>query len=117
MAPHRADHLAKHLDLPDLTKLTRTFDVEFEGEGTPNDYACFPAWVMITHPRLADNFRGAKAGADTPAERCARLVLTLLTYERQGRHDVLIDARKRLRDIGPALFERYMLSRRTSLNR
>jgi hypothetical protein len=103
--------------MPELTKMALSFNSEFEGEGSPGDFAWFPAWLIIVHPQLPDRFRGAHEGADTPAERCARLVLTLLTFERQGRHSMLIDGRKKIRDIHSALFERYMQSRATSLNR
>lgn len=117
MAPRRAETLVERLKIAELTKLVRCFHVEFEGEGTANDFAWFPAWVLIAHPQLADSFRETQAGADTPAERCARLVLTLLAFERQGRHAMLIESRKKLRDAHRMLFERYMQSRPASLHR
>lgn len=117
MAPRRAEALAERLKMAELTTLVRSFNVEFEGEGTGNDFAWFPAWVLIAHPRLGDRFHGAQAGADTPPERCARLVLNLLAFERQGRHGMLIEGRKKLRDAHRMLFERYMQSRPASLGR
>jgi hypothetical protein len=117
MAPRRAQELTTRLNRAELNKLVRRFHVEFEGEGTANDFAWFPAWVLIVHPQLASSFHMAQAGADTAPERCVRLMLSLLTLERQGRHAMLIDGRKRLRDAHPSLFERYMQSRPASLDR
>ena len=117
MAPRRAEALTVRLKMVELTRLVRIFNGEFEGDGTANDFAWFPAWVLVVHPRLVDRFHGAQAGADTPPERCARLVLNLLAFERQGRHGMLIEGRKKLRDTHRMLFERYMQSRPASLNR
>lgn len=111
MAPHRAETLIEQLNMEELTKPVRRFHIEFDGENKVSEFAWFPAWVLIEHPQLADRFRAAQAGADTPAERCARLVLSLLALERQGRHDMLFDVRKKLRDTHGMLFERYMQSR------
>jgi hypothetical protein len=55
--------------------------------------------------------RLAQHGADTPAERCAWLVLNLLLLERQGRPADIIDGRRKLRAAHPRLFELYMRSR------
>lgn len=117
MAPGRAEALTARLKMAELTTLVRSFNGEFEGDGTASDFAWFPAWVLVAHPRLGDRFHGAQAGADTPPERCARLVLNLLAFERQGRHGMLIEGRKKLRDAHRMLFERYMRSRSATLNR
>jgi hypothetical protein len=117
MAPRRAEALTERLKMAELTTLVRSFNGEFEGNGTASDFAWFPAWVLIVYPRLADRFHGAQTGADTPPEHCARLVLDLLAFERQGRHGMLIEGRKKLRDAHRMLFERYMQSRSASLNR
>ena len=114
MAPRRAEALTERLKLSELTPLVRSFNADFEGEGTANDFAWFPAWVLIVHPGFRDRFQGAQAGANTPSERCARLVLELLGFERQGRHAVLIEGRRKLRDTHRMLFERYMQSRSAS---
>lgn len=111
MAPHRAQQIVARLKLEKLTAMARSFSVEFEGEGVSNDFAWFPAWVLILHPALAECFHDIQEGADTPAERCARLVLSLLALERQGRHEKLIEARKKLRDSHAGLFECYMRTR------
>lgn len=111
MAPRRARTFAPALALPELDQLVRGFDAEFEGEGTADDFAWFPAWAVIADGRLAPGLRLTQGGANTPAECCARLVLGLLVLERQGRHDELIERRRILRETHPVLFVRYMQGR------
>jgi hypothetical protein len=111
MAPQRAQTLASVLALPELDKLGRGFDAEFEGEGAPDDFAWFPAWAVIADGGLAVGLRLTQNGADTWPERCARIMLGLLTLERQGRHAELVEGRKKLREAHPVLFARYMQGR------
>jgi len=111
MAPRRAQALAPRLAQPELNGLVRRFDAEFEGEGTADDFAWFPAWALVAAGRLAEGLRLAQAGADTRPERCARIVLGLLALERQGRHAELVEGRKKLREAHPALFAYYMQDR------
>jgi len=111
MAPQRAQVLAPRLELPALDRLLRNFDAEFEGEGTPDDFTWFPAWALIADSRLAECLRLSQAGANTRPEYCARVVLGLLLCERQGRHAELVDGRRKLRELHPALFARYMQGR------
>jgi hypothetical protein len=111
MAPRRAQALASRLDPPVLARLLRGFDAEFEAEGAEDDFAWFPAWALIAERGLAHGLRLAQAGADTAAERCARIVLGLLLLERQGRHGELLEGRKKLREAHPRLFARYMKDR------
>jgi len=89
----------------------RGFDAEFEGEGTPDDFAWFPAWALIADSRLGERLRLSQAGANTRSEHCARIVLGLLSCERQGRHAELVEGRRKLRELHPALFARYMQGR------
>ncbi|MDP1610711.1 MAG: hypothetical protein Q8M11_06610 [Sulfuritalea sp.] len=111
MAPQRAQALAPRLELPELDGLVRGFDAEFEGEGVADDFAWFPAWLLIADRRRAAGLRLAQDGAHTPPETCARIVLGLLALERQGRHGELVEGRRKLRDAHPALFARYMQDR------
>ena len=111
MAPQRALLLAPRLELPALDRLVRNFDAEFEGAGTPEDFTWFPAWALIADSRLAECLRLTQAGANTRSEYCARIVLDLLSCERQGRHAELIEGRRKLRALHPALFARYMQGR------
>ena len=111
MAPQRAQALAPRLELPALDRLLQGFDAEFEGEGTPDDFTWFPAWALIADSRLAECLRLSQSGANTRSEYCARVVLNLLLFERQGRHAELVEGRRKLRELHPALFARYMQGR------
>lgn len=111
MAPQRAQALTPRLALPALDRLVRGFDAEFEGEGTPEDFTWFPAWALIADGWLAAGLRLTQRGANTQAERCARIVLDLLLFERQGSHSELVEGRRKLRDANPLLFARYMQDR------
>lgn len=111
MAPRRAQALAQRLKLSELDSLVRGFDAEFEGEGAAEDFAWFPAWVVIADPRRAAGLRLAQDGAHALPETCARIVLGLLALERQGRHAELVESRRKLREAHPVLFARYMQDR------
>lgn len=111
MAPQRGQALAPRLALPELDRLVRGFDGEFEGEGSANDFAWFPAWALIADGRQAAILRLAQGGANTRPESCARIVLGLLSLERQGSHAELVEGRRKLREANPALFARYMQDR------
>lgn len=111
MDSRRAQTLASRLALPELERLLRNFDAEFEGEDTPDNFAWFPAWALIADRRRAEGLRLAQNGANTGPERCARIVLGLLALERQGRHAELVEGRRKLREEHPALFARYMQDR------
>ena len=111
MAPQRAQVLAPRLELPALDWLVRDFDAGFEAEGTPQDFSWFPAWVLIADSRLGECLRLSQAGANTRSEYCARVVLGLLLFERQGRHAELVEGRRKLRELHSALFARYMQGR------
>ena len=111
MAPQRAQALAPRMEVPVLDRLVRDFDAGFEAEGTPEDFSWFPAWALIADSRLGECLRLSQAGANTRAEYCARVVLGLLSCERQGRHAELVEGRRKLRELHPALFARYMQGR------
>ena len=111
MAPPRAQALAPRLSLPGLDRLVRGFDAEFEADGTPDDFAWFPAWALIADGSLREGLRLAQDGANTRSEVCARIVLGLLSLERQGRHAEIVESRRKLREAHSALFARYMRDR------
>jgi len=113
MSPPRAQAIVLRLALTqfDLNTRIRRFDTEFEGEDTPDDFAWFPAWALIADPRLSEPLRLARSGTDTPPERTTHLVLSLLHFERQGRHAELVAGRKKLREAHASLFAFYMQSR------
>lgn len=111
MAPQRAQVLAPRLELPALDRLVRDFDAGFEGEGRPEDFTWFPAWALVADSRLEQCLRLSRTGAKTRAESCARIMLDLLLFERQGRHADLVESRRKLCELHSALFARYMQSR------
>ena len=114
LAGPRLAAAAKALGDPLLTRLLRRFDDQFDpGVSHPDTpaLAWWPAWLLIDQPALLPQLRQAEAGQDSAPERAFRLLAQLLGFERQGRHAELIAARKRLRDLQPALYAAYMRSR------
>lgn len=111
LAPARLDALLQRLADPVLLRLRRQFDASFEAEGDAPALAWFPAWVLTEKPALAPLLGQAQPGLQTDAERALRLLLDLLHLERQGRQRELVDQRRRLRDLQPALFRAYMATR------
>ncbi len=111
MAPQRARLLSSRLSDPQLARRMRRFDTEFDDSDAQDGFAWFPAWLLIDDGSLAATLKLAEQGSAMPAERCARLVMTLLALERQGRHAEVVENRRRLRDINDALFALYMQSR------
>ncbi len=102
--------LARRLDTPALQKLLQQFENAFDWEDE-SDFAWFPAWALIAQPALAAVLRETQRCNGHPPEQAARVVMELLSLERQGRHADIIQQRKRLRDLHPALFSRYMSTR------
>jgi hypothetical protein len=111
LAPTRLDALLQRLADPVLLRLRRQFDAGFEAEGDAPPLAWFPAWVLTEKPALAPLLGQAQPGLQTDAERAMRLLLDLLHLERQGRQRDLVEQRRRLRDLQPALFRAYMATR------
>ncbi len=102
--------LARRLPSPPLERLLDDFDAGFQTEDEAG-FAWFPAWALVAEPGLARPFRDAEARGQSAPERAARVVADLLVLERQGRHAELVARRKRLRELQPALFARYMSTR------
>ena len=102
--------LVRRLEAPALRKLLHEFEAAFESDDEA-DLAWFPAWALIAEPALAVVLRQTHTCGNTAPERGARLIMELLALERQGRHAELIAQRKRLRDLHPRLFGRYMATR------
>jgi hypothetical protein len=115
LAPAWLAICARAIADPLLDRLVRRFDIEqaaHEGDapaGTP--LAWFPAWLLNDQPALAPRLRQAQVALDTEPERAFRLMGELLGLERAGRHAELIDARKRLRSLQPALYAIYLRTR------
>ncbi len=93
-----------------LQKLLDDFDGGFKSED-PSYLAWFPAFLLIEIPALISILREARTRGNTAPERTARLIMELLSLEKQGRHADVIAQRKRLRDYHGGLFSRYMSTR------
>ena len=113
LAGPRLATVARALGDPLLARLLRRFDDQLD-PGSHADIpalAWWPAWLLIDQPALLPQLRQAQAGQDSAPERAMRLLAQLLGLERDGRHAELIAARKRLRDLQPALYAAYMATR------
>ena len=111
LAPARVDNLVKCLADPALAKLLKKFGASFEGEGNLDDLAWFPAWALTEEPGLARWLGQAQPSLHTEPERAMRLMLDLLSLERQGRHHDLVAKRKLLRDVHASIYGAYMKTR------
>ena len=105
--------LARRRKEPTLSQLLRGFDANFENDSDTDldDLAWFPAWCLIVDPGLAPLTRQAEPGLGRNPERAARLLLDILTLEKQGSHKQVLEQRKHLRQLHAGLFARYMQSR------
>lgn len=114
LAPQRFDTLARRLDSPVLTRLLRAFNSVMESE-SPDDPLCglvwFPAFAALVEPVHAGALREAQGSGNAAPERGLRLILQILALERQGQHAEVVALRRKLRDLHPGLFERYMQTR------
>ena len=94
-----------------LDSLLKKFYASFEGAGDVTDIAWFPAWVLIEKPALARLLIAAQPSTQTSPERAMRLLLELLSLERQGRHYEVLDYRKKLQGLHASLYSSYMRTR------
>jgi len=111
LSPGRFDELRRCLADPLLDRLHARFEASYEGEGRTADLAWFPAWTLTETPALAPLLGQAQASQQAAPEQAMRLLLNLLALERQGRHRDLVERRKDLRDLNPALFAAYIRTR------
>jgi hypothetical protein len=111
MSPSHFERVSKTLADPSLTRLLREFDANFEGDGDVGDLAWFPAWSLTAKPGLASLLLGTLPSSQSEPERGMRLLLHLLSLERQGRNAEMLDARKSLRSLRPSLYAAYMKTR------
>jgi hypothetical protein len=114
-APQRLAPLMQALPDPTLhrrlRRFQRDFEADFEGAGTGDTMAWFPAWALTDEPRLLGPLDAAEATQHSEPERAAQLLLALLRLERQGRHADVIEHRRRLQGLHAGLFSAYMKSR------
>ena len=111
LSPPRLDDLLRRSQDPMLSALARKFGERFEGEGTVNDAAWFPAWALTERPEIANHASAAQPSQHTAPERAFRTLVELLGLERQGRQRDIVERRKTLRDLQPSLYEAYMRTR------
>jgi hypothetical protein len=136
LSPQRFAELIERLADPLIDSLRKRFDGEFDasvddgvdrqgsvakernddddppGNASADlDLQWFPAWLLTDKPALATRLELAQPGRHTAAEQGLRLMLELLRLEHQGRQHDLIERRRTLRSLSPALFATYMKSR------
>jgi hypothetical protein len=111
LSPSRFAALSQRLADVSLDALRRKFDANFEGSGQTADLAWFPAWVLTDKPALAPLLREAQPSRQTAPERATRLLLQILSLERQGNQHELVERRKALRDLHGGLYALYMKTR------
>jgi hypothetical protein len=115
LAPSRFDALANRLADLKINELLRDFNANFENEPATDsdldDLAWFPAWSLIIEPSLMSLIRTTEPGLGQPPERAARILMEILTLEKQGSHHLLLEQRKKLRQLHAGLFDRYMRAR------
>ena len=115
LAPGRLDALLRRSIDPLLTRLHTAFDRSFDGRadepGDASDLPWFPAWLLTHTPALAPRLALAQPSQHSDAERGMRLLLDLLSLERQGRHHDLVQRRRALRDLHAPLYAAYMATR------
>ncbi|SOE87852.1 hypothetical protein SAMN05446935_8518 [Burkholderia sp. YR290] len=95
-----------------LDALRRRFDAEFSGAGEVDDYAWFPAWLLVVKPALAERLGEARVqhGKAGHAQRpcwvrfCAGSTKAISTR--------LFGLRQTLSYLHPGLFDTYMATRR-----
>ena len=111
LAPGRLDTLLRRPIDPLLARLHTAFDRSFDGAGDASDLPWFPAWVLTHTPALSPHLALAQPSQHSDAERGMRLLLDLLSLERQGRHHDLVQRRRTLRDLHAPLYAAYMATR------
>ncbi|RWA50443.1 hypothetical protein AU476_27885 [Cupriavidus sp. UYMSc13B] len=111
LSPKKLGALIRSLGDSSLLALRRRFDANFDGDGTSEDLSWLPAWSMTEKPGLAALLRASEPSTGTLPEQGMRIMLELLTLERQGRQHDLVERRKDLRGLHAGLFEAYIRTR------
>ncbi|MFC4518463.1 hypothetical protein [Cupriavidus pinatubonensis] len=111
LSPKKLGAVMQTLGDSPLLALRRRFDANFEGDGSADDLAFFPAWALTEKPGLAGLLRASEPSTGTLPEKGMRVMLELLTLERQGRQHDLVERRKDLRGLHTGLFEAYIRTR------
>ena len=112
MAPGRFAALLTKLGDASLDALRRRFDAEFPGSGQQDDYAWFPAWLLVVKPALAGRLGEARVRRDQAASRATALLGEILRREHEGDLRELVSLRQELNRLHAELFGMYMATRR-----
>jgi hypothetical protein len=111
LSPGLLADLLHRLNDASIDGLRKKFDANFEGAGQVSDLAWFPAWVLTEKPGLATLLREAQPSRQTAPERAVRLLLQILSLERQGNQHELVERHKALRDLHAGLYAASMSTR------
>ncbi|WP_242681815.1 hypothetical protein [Paraburkholderia hospita] len=95
-----------------LDALRRRFDAEFPGSGQLDDYAWFPAWLLLVKPALAGRLGEARVRRDQAASRATALLGEILRREHEGDQGELVSLRQKLSRLHAGLFDVYMATRK-----
>ncbi|MGF6998346.1 hypothetical protein [Paraburkholderia sp. GAS32] len=112
LAPARFVALLPGLGDASLDALRQRFDAQFPGSGELDDYAWFPAWLLVVKPALAGRLGEARVQRDQAASRAMVLLGEILRREHEGDQHELIGLRQELRRLHAGLFDAYMATRK-----
>ncbi|NPT62476.1 hypothetical protein [Paraburkholderia elongata] len=112
LAPLRFAALLPMLRDASLDALRRRFDAEFPGAGEVDDYAWFPAWLLVVKPALAARLGEARVQRDEAASRAMALLGEILRREHEGEQRELVNLRQELSRLHAGLFDAYMATRK-----
>jgi hypothetical protein len=112
LAPARFAALLSALGDASLDALRRRFDAAFPGTGEVDDYAWFPAWLLVVKPALAGRFGEARVQRDRAASRATALLGEILRREHEGDQHELVSLRQAFSRLHAGLFEAYMATRK-----
>jgi hypothetical protein len=112
LAPARFVALLPGLGDASLDALRQRFDAQFPGSGEVDDYAWFPAWLLVVKPALAGRLGEARVQRDQAASRAMVLLGEVLRREHEGDQHELIGLRQELRRLHAGLFDAYMATRK-----
>ena len=112
LAPRRFATVLSVLADASLEALRLRFDAEFPGSGEVEDYAWFPAWLLVVKPALAGRLGEARVQRDQLASRACALLGEILRREHEGNHHELVGLRQALSRLHEGLFDAYMATRK-----
>lgn len=112
LAPGRFAALLPGLGDASLDALRRRFDAEFPGSDEVDDYAWFPAWLLVVKPALSGRLAEARVERDQAASRACALLGEILRREHEGDQHELVNLRQELSRLHGGLFDAYMATRK-----